>query len=58
MWNMNIITKLHLRRPTITLRDLVKPDLNRREERAVKSALKNTKKDQDAVRAKALQVSN
>lgn len=50
---MNVIAKLTPNRPTITLRDLVKPNLNKREERVIKSALKNAKKDQDAVRKKA-----
>lgn len=40
-------------RPTITLRDLVKPKLNRREERVIKSA----QKDQDLVRKKAKKLS-
>lgn len=50
---MNVIAKLSPNRPTITLRDLVKPNLDKREERAIKSALKNAKKDQDAVRKNA-----
>lgn len=54
---MNVIARLSPNRPTITLRDLVKPDLNRREERAIKNALKNAKKDQDAIRAKARRMS-
>lgn len=54
---MNVIAKLSPNRPTITLRDLVKPDLNRHEERAVKNALKNAKKDQDAVRKQAQRIS-
>lgn len=54
---MNVIAKLSPNRPTITLRDLVKPNLDKREERAIKSALKNAKKDQDAMRAKARTIS-
>ena len=50
---MNVIAKLSPNRPTITLRDLVQPNLNKREERAIKNALKNAKKDQDATRKKA-----
>jgi hypothetical protein len=52
---MNIATKLSLQRSTITLRDLVQPNLNKREERAIKRALKNAKKDQESLRAKAQQ---
>ena len=43
---MNVIAKLSPNRPTITLRDLVQPNLNKREERAIKNALKKEKKDQ------------
>ena len=51
---MNVVAKLSpLRSSTITLRDLVQPDLNKREERAIKRALKNAKKDQEALRQKA-----
>lgn len=51
---MNVVAKLSPYRPAaITLRDLVQPDLNAREERAIKKALKNAKKDQDALRKKA-----
>lgn len=54
---MNAIAKLSPNRPTITLRDLVKPNLDKREERVIKNALKGAKKDQDAMRAKARQLS-
>lgn len=54
---MNAIAKLSPNRPTITLRDLVKPNLDKREERAIKNALKNANKDQDVVRAKARRLS-
>ena len=53
---MNMIARLSPNRPTITLRDLVKPNLGRREERAIKSALKNAKKDQDAIRKRAADI--
>ena len=54
---MNVVAKLSPYRPAaITLRDLVQPDLNAREERAIKKALKNAKKDQDALRKKARSV--
>lgn len=53
---MNVIAKLSPNRPTITLRDLVQPNLNKREERAIKSALRNAKKDQDTIRKKARQL--
>jgi len=49
---MNVISILSANRP-ITLRDLVKPDLNRHEARAIKNALKRAKKDQDVIRSKA-----
>lgn len=54
---MNLIAKLSPDRPTITLLDLAKPNLGKHEERAIKNALKNAKKDQDAVREKARQLS-
>ena len=53
---MNMIVKLSPNRPIITLRDLVKPNLNKHEERAIKSALKNASKDQDIVRKKAKKI--
>lgn len=55
---MNIITKLSPNRKTITLRDLVKPNLNRHEERVFKKALKGAKKEQDAMRKKAAQATS
>lgn len=54
---MNVIARLSPNRPTITLRDLAKPNLNKHEERAIKSALKSAKKDQDSTRKKARQLS-
>ena len=53
---MNLVTALSPNRPKITLRDLVKPKLNKREERAIKSAWKMAKKDQDTLRQKAKQL--
>ena len=41
---------------TITLRDLVKPQLNKKEQAAIRRALKNAKKDQDETRKKAAQL--
>lgn len=54
---MNVIARLSPNRPTITLRDLAKPNLNKREERAIKNALKNAKKDQDLIRERAKRLS-
>jgi hypothetical protein len=53
---MNLVARLSPNRPVITLRDLVKPDLNRHEQRAIKAALKNAKKTQDATREKARKI--
>ncbi|HMM62320.1 MAG TPA: hypothetical protein PKC86_02050 [Candidatus Saccharibacteria bacterium] len=53
---MNTLSKLSLGvvgSQTITLRDLVKPQLNKREQAAIRRALKNAKKDQDETRKKA-----
>lgn len=50
---MNVIARLSPNRPALTLRDLVKPNLQKREERAIKNALKNAKKDQDKIRRQA-----
>lgn len=44
---MNVITKLSPNRPTITLQDLIKPNLGKLEKRAIDNALKSAKKDQD-----------
>lgn len=53
---MNLVARLSLvtnSNQTITLRDLVKPQLNKKEQAAIKRALKNAKKDQDETRKKA-----
>lgn len=50
---MNVIAKLSPNRPSLTLSDLVKPNPSKKAERAIKTALKKAKKDQDAVSMKA-----
>jgi hypothetical protein len=52
---MSFAAKLTLK-PRITLSDLVKPRLNKREQAAIKRALKNAKRDQDKLRKQATQL--
>ncbi len=53
------LTLLTFRSPrTITLRDLVKPQLATPERQAIERALKNAKKEQDKIKKQASKISN
>ncbi len=50
---MNLTLSLSRNTRAITLRDLVKPNLDKHESAAIKRALKNAQKDQDKVKTLA-----